>query len=225
MNIESYEARISDLEKEVRILRDEREIERLQRIYGYYLEHWMAGEIIDLFSDGPDVGLEWPEGKYIGKEGVRRYFGSMENKDPEFMHQLMQLSPVIDVAEDGKTALGRWYSFGGVSLPKGGGVTQSFMNGIYENEYVKEDGKWKIKRIRWHMNFAARPGVGWVKPERVAAIDPNAQLAGPKPDIPDTRFALQYPSGHIFPFHYKHPVTGKESSEGERNASLKGTKD
>ncbi|MBN1191467.1 MAG: nuclear transport factor 2 family protein [Dehalococcoidales bacterium] len=221
MNTEEMEARIKTLEQQLRTVMDIQEIERLQRIYGYYLEHWMADEIIDLFSDGPDAGLEWPEGAYKGKEGVRRYFSSMEKPDPEFLHQLMQLSPVIDVSPDGKTARGRWYSFGGVSVPRGGGVGQSFISGTYENAYVKENGKWKIQRIRWHMNFSAKPGEGWVKPERVAAMDPNAEFEGPKPDVPDTRFALAYPSGHIFPFHFNHPVTGKKTSEEQKNETMK----
>jgi hypothetical protein len=221
MNVEALEARIDALEKELRTVKDIQEIEKLQRIYGYYLEHWMAKEIIDLFADGPDVGLEWPEGKYNGKDGVRRYFSTMESKDPEFMHQLMQLSPVITIDPDGKTARGRFYSFGGVSLPRGGGVTQSYINGIYENEYVKEDGKWKLKKIRWHLNYVDRPGKGWVNEERIKAVAPGAPLEGPRPDVPDTRFELQYPSGHIFPFHYKHPVTGEDSNEAERNASVK----
>jgi hypothetical protein len=223
MNAEEMEARIKALEDQVRTLQDIDEIKNLQRAYGYYLEHWMASEIIDLFADGPGVGLEWPEGKYPGKEGVRRYFSEMEKKvDAEFLHQLMQLSPIVDVDPDGTTARGRWYSFGGVSVPRGGGVSQSFISGTYENEYVKEGGKWKIKKIRWHLNFSAKPGTGWVKPERVAAVDPNTPMGGPQPDIPDTRFSQQYPSGYIFPFHYKHPVTGKESTEGLRNANVKG---
>ena len=221
MSIEALEARVKELEDQLRTVQDIHEIEKLQRIYGYYLEHWMAKEIIDLFADGPDGGLEWPEGKYIGKEGVRRYFSTMENKDPEFMHQLMQLSPVITINPDGKTASGRFYSHGAVSLPRGGGVTQSFINGIYENEYVKENGKWKIKKIKWHLNYIAKPRTGWVNEERVKAVTPDAPLSGPKPDIPDTRFSLQYPSGHIYPFHYKHPVTGEDSNESERNADVK----
>jgi hypothetical protein len=224
VNAEKTESRIKALEAQVRTLQtllDIEEIKKLQRAYGYYLEHWMAHEIIDLFSDSPDVALEWPEGAYLGKAGVKRYFEGMEQKDPEFLHQLMQLSPVIDINPDGQTAKGRWYSFGGVSMPRGGGVGQSFISGTYENEYIKENGAWKIKRIRWHLNFSAKPGEGWVKPERVAAIDPNAPFNGPKPDIPDTRFELQYPSGYIFPFHYPHPVTGEKTSEEQWNASLK----
>ena len=224
MNVEALEAKVKDLENRLRTVQDIQEIEKLQRIYGFYLEHWMAKEIVDLFSDGPDVGLEWPEGKYVGKEGVKRYFETMENKDPEFLHQLMQLSPVVTVDPDGKTAKGRFFSFGGVSVPRGGGVSQSYISGTYENEYVKEDGKWKLKKITWHLNFSARPARGWVNEERIAAIKPGSTFAGPKPDIPDTRFELQYPSGHIFPFHFKHPVTGEASTEAERNASVKGIK-
>jgi hypothetical protein len=215
------EARIKVLEDQLRNVRDIQEIERLQRIYGYYLEHWMAREIIDLFADGPEVGLEWPEGKYNGKAGVKRYFEHMEKPDPEFMHQLMQLSPVIDVDPDGINARGRWYSYGAVSVPRGGGVGQTMISGTYENQYVKEDGKWKIKRIRWHLNFSDKPGEGWVKPERIAAIKPGAKFEGPAPDVPDTRFADQYPSGFTFPFHFKHPVTGNKSTEDKRNTAMK----
>jgi hypothetical protein len=225
MDIEKLEAKVKDLEEQLMTVRDIQEIERLQRIYGYYLEHWMAEEIVNLFADGPDVGLEWPEGKYLGKDGVRRYFTAMEQKNPEFMHQLMQLSPVIDVDPDGKGAKGRFFSYGAVSIPKGGGVTQSYMSGTYENEYIKEDGKWKIKRITWHLNYIDKPGEGWVKPERIIAIKPNATFSGPSPDIPDTRFELKYPSGHIFPFHFNHPVTGKKTTEGKRNESTVPVKD
>jgi hypothetical protein len=224
MSATGIEARIKALEDQIRITKGILEIERLQRVYGYYLEHWMADEIIELFSDDPDVALEWPEGVFLGKEGVRRYFKSMESRDPEFLHQLMPLSPVIDVAPDGKTAHGRWYSFGGIAMPQGGGIDQSFISGTYENEYVRENGKWKIKRIRWQLNFRAIPGKGWVKPERVAAMDPDSKFIGPTPDIPDNRFELQYPSGYIFSFHYKHPITGKSSSEEQRNKLVKRVK-
>ena len=33
----------------------------------------------------------------------------------------------------------------------------------------------------------------------------------------DTR----YPSGYIFPCHFKHPVAGQKTSEDEHNAALK----
>jgi hypothetical protein len=217
---------LEELEKRLRTLEDIKEIENLQRKYGYYLEHWMAEEIIDLFADSPDAALEFPDGKYLGKKGVKRYFEDMEQRlgSPEFLHQLMQLCPVISIDPNGKTAHGRWYSFGGLALPLGGGVSQYFLSGTYENEYIKEGGKWKILRLRWYNNFEATPEKGWVAPERVAARDPNSVLQEPPPDAPSTRKGLNYPSGYIFPFHYKHPITGKKTTEEQRNAS-RGIKD
>jgi hypothetical protein len=225
MNMDELEARIKSLESQVRTLQDIEDIKKLQRAYGYYLEHWMTQEIIDLFADGPGVALEWPEGKYLGKEGVKRYFEGNDKKDPEFLHQLMQLSPVVDIEPDGKSAKGRWYCWGAIAAPVGGGVIPSFQSGLYENEYVKEDGKWKIKRFRWHMTYAVKPGEGLVDPLRIAAADRSAKIMGATtPDIPDTRFEHRYPSGYIFPFHYHHPVTAQPTSEGQRNLSVKGVK-
>jgi hypothetical protein len=230
MKADEMESRIKTLEGQVKTLQtllDIEEIKKLQRAYGYYLQRWMASEIVDLFSNGPDVALEFPsaEGTYLGKEGVKRYYENRFKGGPEFMHQLMQLSPVVDVDPDGKTARGRWYGFGAVSTPHGGGVGQVYMNGTYENEYVKEEGKWKIKRLSYATNWHARPGEGWVKPERVAAIDPNFKFTVPEPDIPPTgERPSAFPSGYIFPFHFKHPVTGKKTSEDQLNKSLKKSK-
>jgi hypothetical protein len=225
MKVKELEAKVKTLENQLRTLQDIEEIKTLQRAYGYYLEHWMASEIVDLFSNGPGVAVEWPEGKYLGKEGVKKYFEAGDRKDPEFLHQLIQLSPVITVDPDGKTAKGRWYCWGAITFPFGGGVMPSFQSGLYENEYVKERGKWKIKKFRWQIIYSVKPGEGLVKPERIAAIDPKAKFGGGiKPDVPDMRFEYRYPSGYIFPFHYKHPVTGKKTTEEQRNKSVKRVK-
>jgi hypothetical protein len=225
MQAEEMEARIETLENQVRTLQtllDIEEIKRLQRAYGYYLEHWMGKEIVDLFSDSPDaeLGFAWYEGTYRGKESIRRYYENRFKPGREFIHQLMQLCPVIDVAPDGKTAKGRWYGCGAVSTPRGEYVSQTFMNGIYENEYVKEDGKWKFKRFTWSLNYMARPGQGWVALERLAPPDAPFIFDFPEPDIPPTSFDSKFPSGYIFPFHYPHPITGKKTSEEQLNAAL-----
>jgi hypothetical protein len=221
VKVAELEARLKILEKQVRTLQDIEEIKTLQKAYGYYIEHWMSKEIIDLFSDGPDVTLTLAAGTYLGKKGVIKYFERMKDPSPEFLHQVMQLSGIVSVDPGGKTAKGRWYGFGAVAVPSGKGVRQLFMGGIYGCEYVKEDGKWKIKKLRFDLNYTATPAEGWVKPERVAAVDPRSSLPRLEADIPRT-FDPQYPSGYIFPFHYKHPVTGEDTSEGVRNSSIKG---
>ena len=75
--LSEVEARLEVLEKQVRILQDIEQIKKLQRAYGYYLEHWMLQELLDCFSDSPDVVLDLYPGTYLGKEGVKRYYSSM----------------------------------------------------------------------------------------------------------------------------------------------------
>jgi hypothetical protein len=223
VKINELEARITALEKQSMITQDIEEIKKLQRIYGYYIEQGMRDEIVDLFADGPDVALYLAGlGTFTGKEGVGRYFKSdyKQTPDSEKLTQVMQLSGVVDVSPDGQTAKGRWYGWGGFALPQGGGVRQLYLSGIYENDYIKENGKWKINVIRHCITYAANPREGWVKPERAAAIDPKSVIEEPKPNIPDNT-QPRYPSGYIFPFHFTHPITGKETSEKARNAYFK----
>jgi hypothetical protein len=224
VNAKELEAKVKALENQVRTLTDIEEIKTLQKTYGYYLEHWMSQEIIDLFSDDPDVSLTLAPGTYLGKERIAEYFNRHKDPDPEFLHQVMQLSGVVNVDPEGKTAEGRWYGFGAVALPSDRGVRQFFMGGIYGGEYVKENGVWKIKRLRFDASYTAAPATGWVAPERLAPAETRPAITGPQADVPRT-FSPRYPSGYIFPFHYKHPVTGKKTSEEERNASIEGVRD
>ncbi len=227
MEIGALENKIKVLEDQVRALQtllDIEEIKKLQRAYGYYLEHWMAQEIIDLFADGDGVCLDfpWNEGTYLGKAGVRRYYEGRFKPDRELFHQIMPISPIIDINSNGIRAKGRWYGYGAIASPRGQGMGQSIINGIYENEYVKEDGKWKFLRISWALNYLVKPGQGWVSADRLATADPNFKMTWPEPDIPPTGFNPKYPSGFIFPFHYNHPVTGHETSERQINKTIEG---
>jgi hypothetical protein len=238
MEINELQTKILTLEKELQRLKDIEEIRRLQHIYGYYLTTFMNEEMIDLFSDSPESTLEFPEGIFLAKKGIRLAFGhTNRDMNPEFMHQLMQLQGVIDIADDGRTAKGRWWGFGAMAVPETESadpdsvtkrISQSFACGVYENEYIKEKGIWKYWKIKWVPLYTFSPDNGWVKPERLAArkITANGQVQFPdwwKPDIPSKGIDYTYPSGYILPFHYRHPVTGKESTESKRNAKIKGT--
>jgi hypothetical protein len=230
MNTAELEARIGALEnrveeqqKEIRRLGDIEAIKKLQKAYGYYVEHMMWREIIDCFADSPGVCLDWLEGKYLGKAGVRKYFERMESMPPEFMHQVMQIAGIVDIEPDGNTAKGRWYAFGGIFIPREDDVRRSFVTGIYELVYIKEDGVWKILSLKWVIPYAVRIAEGWALPEDVNRPYLAGEFKGPKPDIDIDRNDGRYLSGYIFPFHYNHPVTGRPSSEDERNRKLMGS--
>jgi len=227
MTDNTMEARLSNLEKEIRSLKrkvqirdkklqtlqDIEDIKRLQCAYGYYLEHWMGPEIIDCFADHPEVCGTFVEGTYKGPEGIRRYFGRAKEISPEMHHMVMQVSPVITLSPDGKRASGRWYGYGTVMMRASKPLNPMYMHVIYEMEYIKENGIWKILKLQLCMNYAY----------------PQREMTGPVPGTenmkldPDVfaEFETGYPSGYIYPMHFKHPVTGKETTEAKRNATLK----
>jgi hypothetical protein len=228
--LKNLEAAVGTLQKEleakdrrIQTLEDIQAIERLQCAYGYYLEHWMSDEIIDLFADRPETSATFVEGEYLGMEGVRRYFGKMKVAPPSFLHMVAQINPVITIEADGKTAKGRWYGYGTIcAAPAGGQVDPTYMCVVYEMVYVKENGVWKILKLAFQMHYAYKMAV---PPSGKVEDRPKASpgLAGGDmkltPDIWPA-FNSQYPSGYIYPMHFMHPVTGKETQENAFNAQL-----
>jgi hypothetical protein len=220
MNVEELEAKVKTLEDKIRTLEDTEEIKKLQRAYGFYLEHWMAEDIIDCFADGEDTELLVAAGHYVGKESIRDFFhhgkkGIEVRKadNGEFLHQVMQLSGIVHVAPDGRTAKGRWYGFGANAFPaEGGKVNPGWMNGVYEVDYIKQDGRWRMKKVHWCMTFHCPYTVGWVELERrldVKMDRPYRRNPLLKPDgAPEE---TRYPSGFICPFHFDNPATGREA--------------
>jgi len=98
-----------------------------------------------------------------------------------------QTTPVIEIAGDGKTAKGIWYSPGihiGGSVLEGGKTTMTggFWMEKYGVDFVKEDGKWKI----WHIGmYYDNTPPGWTY-ENGQAVYKTAEAAGaggPKPKV------------------------------------------
>jgi hypothetical protein len=225
MTTKEMEKRLKDLEKKVGILEDINEVKRLQRVYSYYVMHMMRDEIYNLFADHPEVRLHWLEGTWLGKDGVKRYFGVGSDRPepaPGFLHQVMPIAGVVDVTPDRKRAKGRWYSFGGVAIPRRDEPDKfncSIVGGLYEIEYIKQNGVWKMLKIDWIIPLNIRiPSENWIRVENFANAIRNFQ--GPVADIPPEDFDPRFVSGYIFPFHYNHPVTGKPASDKEKNARL-----
>jgi hypothetical protein len=227
----SLESRLEALEQRLQHVEDIQAIQRLQYAYNYYVEHMMKQEIIDCFSDSPDVLLDWLEGKWKGKAGVRKYFNVDQIPPVGFQHQLIPSAGLITLDIDGKRARGRWYAFGGIMMPtpakekQPAKFSRSFIAGIYEIGYIKEDGIWKMLSINWVIPYGVRIQDGWIMPEDIAGPMLKGQSApgAPQivPDMPMNKNDLRYVTGYILPYHFKHPVTGKPSSEATRNARLK----
>jgi hypothetical protein len=116
----------------------------------------------------------------------------------------MQLQPVVHVAEGGLTAKGRWRELALL------GQFQQYAawgDGIFENEYVKENGVWKIRAAHFYPNFVAPYKGGWVALQPVTGDWKSAVAKSLPADRPPTVTYKPYPDLFTPPFHYKNPVT------------------
>jgi hypothetical protein len=183
-------------------LEDARAIEYLHNAYAYYLDRWQWDAVADLFADSGTIEYA-QRGVYVGKARVRQsleLFGSQGLHQGELFDHL-QYQPVVHVAADGNSAKARVREF---SMEGKYGVDASLGGGIYENEYVKENGVWKIKTLHLYTTFIADLEKGWSQGPRPA---PGAD-ATLRPDRPPSVRYQSFPIYYMAPFHYPHPVTG-----------------
>jgi hypothetical protein len=213
MTTEELEAKVKILEDRLRTLEDIEEIKQLQRIYGYYLDNRMGDEIIDLFSD--DTELVDIGGVYLGKEGVRRLFKGVYGGGlpPGHMGQHGIQQAVINVDEGGKTAKGRWRVVWCMAAPVDDKIAALWGHGLYENEYIKENGKWLFKKFQCFLLYRTPYEDGWVKTPVAGLPQPSDLPEELRPDRPPAEFR-PYPARDVVPFHYKHPITGKWVTPG-----------
>jgi len=133
-------------------LEDERAIENLQRSYGFFVDKALWKETADLFADNGTLEIGG-RGVFVGKARVLQYLVWLApqglTRGKLFNHTQMQ--PIITVAPDGRTARGRWRF-----LAEVGDYQKSALwgTGTYENEYVKENGVWKIAKRQGIYDFA-----------------------------------------------------------------------
>jgi hypothetical protein len=196
--------RVSWLAQRVARLNDQDEVTNLQHIYGYYLDRKLWDQVADLFANNATMesGLG---GVYTGKAGIRRalnQFGPQALGAGE-LNDHLQLQTIVSVAPDGRTAKAR-----GVELIMSsavGGNNAELSEGIFENEYVKQDGVWKIQTLHFYPRLITDAGLGWAKNAKPA---PGPSKEFP-PDRPPTSTYAIYPQFSIAPFHFAHPVTGR----------------
>ena len=197
----SASARLDALDQRITRLEDLNAIEKVQRIYGYFVDKSQWAELAELFSN--DATLEiGGRGVYVGKKQVLAYMQTGFGPDGPRVGQLMnhmQFEPIPDIDPDGIHGHQRMRAFvmsnGGWGLP------------LYENDYVKEGGVWKISRLKGPFTMYAGWEEGWK--DKVIANNWPGDRNMAQSDLPPSVVFVMYPSYYIVPYHYSNPVTGK----------------
>jgi hypothetical protein len=202
-------ATVNQLLQRAQAALDLKEIERLQRSYGYYIDHSDWDNVVDLLTD--DATAEYAQsGVYVGKKSIRALLYAIgygkRGLLPQQMREHTQLQPVITLSPDGKTAHGRWRA---VVLLGQFNEYARWQVGPYENEYRKEDGKWKISRIHWFETFTVPFKGGWTGAMQATNV---ADRNMPKPDRPSSVTDPAWPAVYMPPWDFAHPVRNAGAS-------------
>ena len=218
-SLQAVARRLATLTQEVQLLRDQDDIENLQRIYGYYTDKGMWTQAADLFADDGEYEVDG-RGAFAGKDRVLAYLRAIGAEFPQAgrLYDQMQLQPIVHVAPNGKSARGRWRIF---SQAAQAGEFHEWGVGVAENDYVKDRGVWKIRKIHYFPTMYTPFEEGWGKTIRLASrFEPSLTPDRPAATDRQTLDGLSVP-----PFHYPNPVTGgpvysHRASESATAASL-----
>lgn len=200
---DATQSRLATYRERVARLEDADAVETLQATFGFYFDKGLWEDAADLFARAGsfEYGLS---GVYIGQDHIRR---ALLQYGPQglargYLNNHMMLQPVISVSADGRTAAGRWQGPVMLSEPGANGI---WGVGIYENEYVKEGGVWKIAKFHFYPTAFTDYDRGWAR-SMLPMKGPSAMFP---PDKPSTKVYRTMPGNYIPPFSYPHPVTGQ----------------
>jgi hypothetical protein len=198
----SLRHKLKDLLMRGQRLNDQQEVENLQHIYGYYVDRKMWDDVADLFTEEGTMepGLQ---GVYAGKKSIRHaleQFGPQGLSEGE-LNDHLQVQTLVDISPDGLTARAR-----GSELIMSGkyGDYGEWGLSVFENEYVKQDGTWRIRSMHIYPEMRADYNKGWAKGAKPA---PGINKGFP-PDMPPATTYEIFPAFYIPGFHYNNPVTG-----------------
>ena len=138
-------------------------------------------ELRDLWVSDPEnaatasFGRNW--GYYVGMDEIKKYYVDQyaqqvaeelkaigkEDEEPGYGRFLFHplSTPNVNLAEDGKTAQGTWYSIGADCYPKENGEGDcSWICQKICADFIKESGGWKIWHVFFSMDFMVKSGQG-----------------------------------------------------------------
>jgi len=148
--------RLAQLEDSLHKAQGLRDIKRLQYSYAHYAESGLWLDLGDLFATNGVA--HYAQGDFRGPESLRNFYlkelgrGQLGLAEGRIYPHIM-IQPVVTVAEDGKTAKGRWHV---IAMLGSYGASASWAGVVYENQYVFEGGVWKISELSYSSQYSGR---------------------------------------------------------------------
>lgn len=166
--LENRLAKLEALKKRMQQYEDRHEIQRLLYMYGLNHSQKNMHKTVQFYDfDQKDASIEIADrGNFVGEKNVRMVFeGDYQiqmNQGNMLMH--WQMSPMIEVAKDGKTARGILNSLGSETIMKDGKpiAVWNFIN--WAVDFIKDkNGQWKFWHYRVLMDMKCDFDKGWIR--------------------------------------------------------------
>ena len=187
--IKQLEAQIAELRE--RISRQE-DIEEIRNLMGKYEVWHVPNKVTEtwrLFAQkAPDVSAEIADwGVYVGIDKIRLLYEEVHRVPLKgTMHEHYLTTYVIQVAKDGKTAKGIFFSPGHESwVTSDGQPVATWVWGKYGCDFIKEEGSWKIWHLHWYTSFRCDFYRSWQDPVEPSRLEFEQEAQIP-PDRPTT---------------------------------------
>lgn len=217
-------------EQLVGIFEDQRDLKNLMGKLCYTILLKQEDQMISRFwSAQEDICLGTNRGWYLGREAVSGYYSAvyrhtaeatafLKKAFPDRMEKLteqeqfgagsMDVKPmdtaVIEIAGDGESARGIWYSRGTYNDLTPQGPLAFWELGIYACDFVREDGQWKVLHLLQLTDIHTPGGRSWgdPKPEpfpNLPEFDGAVPFTAPEPTVPEVLREAYYPGRSFAP--------------------------
>lgn len=157
---------LNELARDVDRTESVRAVKELQHSYAQYAQYGLWNEVGALFaSDGSFVfdGLVKQAQTATGPAEIAtflrtRYGGGYEGLKADSLSSMMIDAPVINLSQDGESAKVRWQAI----IFHGHGAEARIEGGVFENDYAREQGVWKIATMRYFPQYDGAYEEGWI---------------------------------------------------------------
>lgn len=137
-------ANLAELESEIRALKDIEAIKKLKYKYCRCIDTKLWDELSDCLSEGASAYYYESKWQFHGAEAIVQWLKEVDGRDSMTgVHQIHH--PEIEMISD-TTATGVW-ALHSYSIDRQANRAWRF-EGFYHDEYVKEEGVWKIKTTK-----------------------------------------------------------------------------
>lgn len=141
---------IDQVARDVGRLESLRAVKNLQRSYAQYAQFGLWNEMADLFS--ADGTMVWGDQVVGRRPAIAKWLAShgAPVANPGALNTELIDDPLVNLSADGQSAKGRWRAL----ALRGDGKGRAWLEGgLYENDYVLENGRWKIATLHYYPQY------------------------------------------------------------------------